>query len=496
MVNNLAGLAVTTFLAEKIQNLKIAVIGDVMLDRYFYGEVKRISPEAPVPVTKINSIKSVLGGASNVAANLAHLDCKVYMGGVTGDDDNRVLLEKLMDDAGIDHSGLVRSAERKTITKLRVLGGSQQMLRLDFEETGDLTPIEIEQLSQWLEGLLDDGLDGIIVSDYAKGVCSDNFCQWVIKQGHAYNIPVLIDPKGADWTKYSGCDFITPNLKEMCEAAGCQRDNEDDAVVEMARIARDKFQIKNVVVTRSERGMTLVNDNQVLHSPATAIEVFDVSGAGDTVAATLLAGAAGKLELEDAVYMANRAAGIVVAKVGTYPVHRDELLKDLLTEERKQGRGYRTLSWQEIASLAATWKACGEKIVFTNGCFDILHVGHVTYLEKARNLGKHLIVGLNTDASVRRLKGETRPLVHEMDRARVLAALACVDAVVLFDQDTPTELIEKIRPDILVKGGDYKPEEVAGREYAGEVKIIEFEDGYSTTGVVEKIAQMVKEGKL
>ena len=495
MVNNL-GLAVTTFLAEQIKNVRIAVIGDVMLDRYFHGEVKRISPEAPVPVTKINRIKSVLGGAANVAANLAHLECQVFMGGVTGDDENRVLLESLMDEAGIDHSGLVKSPRRKTITKLRVLGGNQQMLRLDFEETGDLYPEEIVQLRQWLAQLLDEGLDGIIVSDYAKGVCSDDFCQWVINEGHAYNIPVLIDPKGADWTKYRGCDFITPKLKEMCEAAGCVRDNEDGAVVEMARTAKDRYQIKNVVVTRSERGMSLVNDSEVLHSPATAIEVFDVSGAGDTVAATLLAGVAGKLELADAIYMANRAAGIVVAKVGTYPVHRDELLKDLLTEERKQGRGYRTLSWQEIASLAATWKACGEKIVFTNGCFDILHVGHVTYLEKARNLGKHLIVGLNTDASVRRLKGETRPLVHELDRARVLAALACVDAVVLFDQDTPTELIEKIRPDILVKGGDYTPEQVAGREYAGEVRIIEFEDGYSTTGVVEKIAKMVKEGKL
>ncbi|MGM9528806.1 MAG: D-glycero-beta-D-manno-heptose-7-phosphate kinase [Phascolarctobacterium sp.] len=495
MVNNL-GLAVTTFLAEQIKNVRIAVLGDVMLDRYFHGEVKRISPEAPVPVTKINRIKSVLGGAANVAANLAHLECQVFMGGVTGDDENRVLLEKLMDEAGINHSGLVRSARRKTITKLRVLGGNQQMLRLDFEETGDLYPEEIVELRQWLATLLDQGLDGIIVSDYAKGVCSDDFCQWVINQAHAYNIPVLIDPKGADWTKYRGCDFITPNLKEMCEAAGCTRDNEDGAVVEMARAARDKYHIKNVVVTRSERGMSLVNDSEVLHSPATAIEVFDVSGAGDTVAATLLAGVAGKLELADAIYMANRAAGIVVAKVGTYPVHRDELLKDLLTEERKQGRGYRTLSWQEIASLAATWKACGEKIVFTNGCFDILHVGHVTYLEKARNLGKHLIVGLNTDASVRRLKGATRPLVHELDRARVLAALACVDAVVLFDQDTPTELIEKIRPDILVKGGDYRPDQVAGREYAGEVRIIEFEDGYSTTGVVEKIANMVKEGKL
>jgi D-beta-D-heptose 7-phosphate kinase/D-beta-D-heptose 1-phosphate adenosyltransferase len=431
-----------------------------------------------------------------VAANLAHLQCQVFMGGVTGDDDNRVLLERLLSEAGIDFSGLVKSEARKTITKLRVLGGSQQMLRMDFEETGDLHPQEIVRLRAWLAGLLDAGLDGIIISDYAKGVCSDEFCQWVIGEAHAYDIPVLIDPKGADWTKYSGCDFITPNLKEMCEAAGCQKDNEDAAVVEMARAAKNKYRIKNVVVTRSERGMSLVNDTQELHCPATAIEVFDVSGAGDTVAATLLVGVAGRLELADAIYMANRAAGIVVAKVGTYPVHREELLRDLLTEERKQGRGYRTLSWQEIASLAATWHACGEKIVFTNGCFDILHVGHVSYLEKARNLGKHLIVGLNTDASVRRLKGATRPLVHELDRARVLAALACVDAVVLFDQDTPTELIEKIRPDILVKGGDYAPEQVAGREYAGEVRIIEFEEGYSTTGVVEKIAKMVKEGKI
>ena len=283
----------------------------------------------------------------------------------------------------------------------------------------------------------------------------------------------------------------------MCEAAGEFVPNEDEEVLRLAQNAREKYAIKNVVVTRSERGMTLAGlDGLVINDPATAQEVFDVSGAGDTVAATLLAGAAGKLALQDAVFMANRAAGIVVAKVGTYPVHREELLKDLLTEERKQGRGYRTLSWSEIESLAKTWRSCGEKIVFTNGCFDILHVGHVSYLEKAARLGRHLVVGLNSDTSVRKLKGDVRPLVHELDRARVLAALACVDAVVLFEQDTPMELIEKIRPDILVKGGDYKPEEVAGREYAGEVRIIDFEDGYSTTGIVEQIAQFVKEGKL
>ncbi len=488
-------LNAAAFLAGEIRKLKIAVIGDVMLDRYFYGEVKRISPEAPVPVTKIDKINSVLGGAANVAANLACLECRVFMGGVTGNDENDALLEKMLDKAGIDHSGLVRSEGRKTITKMRVLGGSQQMLRLDFEEAGDLTEKEASALGRWLDRLLKKGLDGIIVSDYAKGVCSDNFCREVIKKAVDFKIPVLIDPKGSDWSKYSGCTFITPNLKEMCEAAGYRCGNVDGEIVKMARAARKKYAIKNVVVTRSEKGMTLVNGKEVLHSPAAAMEVFDVSGAGDTVAAVLLAAAAGGVGLADAVFLANRAAGIVVSKVGTYPVHRDELLADILQKERRQGR-YRTLSREEVASLAATWKACGEKVVFTNGCFDILHVGHVSYLEKAAELGKHLIVGLNTDASVRRIKGSGRPLNKELDRARVLSALACVDAVVLFNEDTPLNLIKKIRPDILVKGGDYKENEVIGREYAGEVKIIGFEEGYSTTGLVKKIARAAREGKI
>ena len=492
----MADLAVTDFLTRKIQNLRIAVIGDVMLDRYFRGEVKRISPEAPVPVTRIKDVKSVLGGAANVAANLAGLQCQVFIGGVTGDDDNRMLLEKLMNEAGINYNGLVRSAKRSTIAKLRVIGGNQQMLRMDFEETVALSSEETEALQNWLSGLLKEGLDGIIFSDYAKGVGVECFVQWVIREAHRYGVKVLVDPKGTDWNKYSGCDFITPNLKEICEASGVNAPNEDEPVLQMARYATKKFAIANVVVTRSEKGMSLVSDTNVIHEAATAIEVFDVSGAGDTVAATLLAAVAGGLPVGQAVHLANQAAGIVVAKVGTYPVRRDELLKDVLAEERRTGVGYRTLSWEEITSLAQTWRACGETIVFTNGCFDLLHVGHVTYLEKAKALGKHLIVGLNTDASVRRLKGATRPLVHEADRARVLSALACVDAVVLFDQDTPSELIEKIRPDILVKGGDYRPDQVAGREYAGKVQIIDFEPGYSTTGVVEKIAGMVHDGLL
>ena len=487
----------TTFVAEKMQELRIAVIGDVMVDRYFYGDVKRISPEAPVPVNRVKKVKSVLGGAANVAANLANLGCQTYVGGVTGDDDNRKILEELLVNEKIDFSGLVKSRYRSTVTKMRILGSHQQMLRLDFEEVGDLYPEEADQIKQWLLGLIEKGLDGIAVSDYAKGVCSDTFCQWVIRMAEAHKIPVLVDPKGPHWEKYEGCTFITPNLKEMCEAAGQTVPNEDGPVLQIAQMARERYRIRNVVVTRSEKGMTLVGEKRtVIHSPASALEVFDVSGAGDTVAAALIAAAAGGLTLPEAVYMANRAAGIVVGKVGTYPVHRDELLQDLLAEERKLGYGFRPLSWKEIADLAQIWHKSGEKIVFTNGCFDILHVGHVSYLEKAAKLGKHLVVGLNSDNSVKRLKGETRPLVHELDRARILASLACVDAVVIFHEDTPARLIRMVRPDILVKGGDYRPDQVAGREFAGKVEIIEFEEGYSTTGLVEQIAGLVREGKL
>jgi len=484
------------FLTEQVQKLKIAVIGDVMLDRYFYGEVKRISPEAPVPVNKVNKITSVIGGAGNVAANLANLGCQVYVGGVTGKDENRTILEGKLREINIDCSGLLAVKDRETITKLRVIGARQQMLRLDFEKVQDLTPEEVAKEEEWLQSLLAKGLHGIIISDYAKGMCGDAFCQKVITIAREHNIPVLVDPKGSDWTKYRGCSFITPNVKEMCEAAGKVVPNEDEPLIELACAAGEKFNIANVVVTRSEKGVTLVNKTLVLNEPATAQEVFDVSGAGDTVAAVLLAAVAGGLSREEALRLSNKAAGIVVSKVGTYPVHREELLKEILADNRKHGNGYRPLSWEEVFSLSKAWHAADEKIVFTNGCFDILHVGHVTYLEQAANLGKHLIVGVNTDASVKRLKGENRPLVNEKDRARILASLGCVDAVVLFDEDTPAKLIAGIKPDILVKGGDYKPEEVAGRESAGEVRILPFEEGYSTTGIIQKIVAMVKEGKL
>lgn len=488
--------SVIELLTEKITHLRIAVIGDVMLDRYAYGEVRRISPEAPVPVTRVKRLTSVLGGAGNVAANLAGLGVQVYVAGMTGEDDHRRVLEKKLRELGVDYSGLIASQKRSTITKMRIIGARQQMLRLDFEEPGDLLPDEEQALLQWLRKHLDEGLDGIVLSDYAKGTCSDRFCQMVITQARAAHVPVLVDPKGSDWAKYRGCDLITPNVKEMCEAAGKVVPNVTPALVELAQQARETFDIRYVVVTRSEKGVTLVGKDDVITKAATAQEVFDVSGAGDTVASVLLAAISGKLSLADALELSNKAAGIVVSKVGTYPVHKEELLREILADSQPESFDYRPMTWDEMARLTRTWQQAGETVVFTNGCFDILHAGHVQYLQQAAQLGNHLIIGVNTDDSVRRLKGQTRPFNHETDRARLLASLRDVDAVALFGEDTPTELIKKIRPDILVKGGDYKKEEVAGREYARTVEILPFKEGYSTTGLVEKIVTLVKEGKL
>lgn len=488
--------SVIELLTEKITHLRIAVIGDVMLDRYAYGEVRRISPEAPVPVTRVKRLTSVLGGAGNVAANLAGLGVQVYVAGMTGEDDHRRVLEKKLRELGVDYSGLIAFPKRSTITKMRIIGARQQMLRLDFEEPGDLLPDEEQALLQWLRKHLDEGLDGIVLSDYAKGTCSDRFCQMVITQARAAHVPVLVDPKGSDWAKYRGCDLITPNVKEMCEAAGKVVPNVTPALVELAQQARETFDIRYVVVTRSEKGVTLVGKDDVITKAATAQEVFDVSGAGDTVASVLLAAISGKLSLADALELSNKAAGIVVSKVGTYPVHKEELLREILADSQPESFDYRPMTWDEMARLTRTWQQAGETVVFTNGCFDILHAGHVQYLQQAAQLGNHLIIGVNTDDSVRRLKGQTRPFNHETDRARLLASLRDVDAVALFGEDTPTELIKKIRPDILVKGGDYKKEEVAGREYARTVEILPFKEGYSTTGLVEKIVTLVKEGKL
>ncbi|MCH4166584.1 MAG: D-glycero-beta-D-manno-heptose-7-phosphate kinase [Megasphaera sp.] len=488
---------IDTFLNATLPGLRIAVIGDIMLDRYIFGSVNRISPEAPVPVNKVDHITSVLGGAANVANNLAHLDCQVYLAGLVGDDDNMHLLQSLLEEAHINGAGLVVRQGHDTTTKMRVLGARQQMVRLDFEEVTDLQSSEEQQLCHWLRSCIDDGLDGIILSDYKKGVLTDTLAKQIISMASEASVPVLVDPKGSDWTKYNGADFVTPNMKELSDCVGYAVANEGKAVAEAGMKLHEQYTFAHLMVTRSEKGITVIgNDGKVWNNPATAQDVFDVSGAGDTVAAAFLAAIAGKLSIRTSLQIANAAAGIVVAKVGTYPIHRYELQKLWNEWQPARWEPYHPLSWEDTAQKIRKWQAQGDTVVFTNGCFDIVHRGHILYLQQAAMLGQHLVIGLNSDASVRRLKGETRPFVCQEDRAVLLSALGCVDEVVIFDQDTPQELLAVLHPDILVKGGDYKADEVIGRESVKQVEIISFEEGYSTTVLIQKIADLVKKGKL
>ena len=488
---------IDNFLNNVLPKLRIAVIGDIMVDRYVFGKVERISPEAPVPVNRVEHVKSVLGGAANVASNLANLDCNVYLAGLIGDDDNARLLRRLLEEEGINGYGMVARTGHATTTKMRILGARQQMVRLDFEEVTPLNDEETAELATWLDGCISAGLDGIILSDYKKGVLTEKVASQIIETAKAAHIPVLVDPKGKDWTKYEGADFVTPNMKELSECIGRDVANEGAAVVAAATALLSQYDFKNLMVTRSEKGITVINkDGKVWNNPATAQEVFDVSGAGDTVAAAFLSAIAGHLSIRTGLQIANAAAGIVVRKVGTYPIHRSEMIKLWSEWQPPRWAPYRPLDWDQTAAKIRQWQEKGETVVFTNGCFDILHRGHVLYLQQAAMLGDHLIVGLNSDASVKRLKGETRPLVRQEDRAVIMSALGCVDEVVIFDEDTPHELLSVLKPDILVKGGDYKADEVVGREFVKRVEIISFEEGYSTTGLVNKIAQLVKEGKL
>ena len=488
---------INKFLHNSLPNLRIAVIGDLMVDRYIFGSVSRISPEAPVPVNQVKKMKEVLGGAANVAANLANLDAHVFIGGVAGQDNHGDLLQDLLDSNGIDYSGVVISKERSTITKMRILGDRQQMMRLDFETVRNVDQQEEESLISWLTTLCQKGLDGIVISDYGKGVCTGTLLGQVFDLANRYQIPTIVDPKGTQWEKYDGATYITPNVKELSERVGYSIKNDDENIVAAAKEVLASNNLQYIIATRSEKGISVIaRDGQIWHNPATQQDVFDVSGAGDTVVATMICSIAANLSMRTALHVANGAAGIVVSKVGTYPIHRQELIDFWMSLQEGKYTEKALYSWDEMKSLVQQWKNRGDIVVFTNGCFDILHRGHITYLQEAAQLGNHLIVGLNSDASVRRLKGETRPLVEEEDRAYLLSALGCVDGVVLFDEETPHQLLEIIRPNILVKGGDYKVDDVVGREFVDSVQILSFKDGYSTTNVVNKIANLVKEHKL
>jgi D-beta-D-heptose 7-phosphate kinase/D-beta-D-heptose 1-phosphate adenosyltransferase len=467
--------------------LKVLVVGDLMLDRYIHGEVERISPEAPVPVLRHAQRYDRAGGAANVALNLAGLGCQTVLAGFWGNDAEKSDLASILDQAGIDTVGVV-SSSLPTISKTRIIGRMQQLLRLDIESRDVPPAVEMQRLTERAVGLVGK-VHAVILSDYAKGAVSASLCEAVIHAARSAKIPVLVDPKTADFGKYAGATVVCPNLSELSLATGVPAHHTEEILAAGQKLLA-QHDLQFLVATRSEKGISVLRADGIYHSPARAREVFDVSGAGDTVIATLAASMAGGLRIESAVELANLAAGIVVGKMGTVPIAQHELIS-ALTPSAGISTGEKILDFDRVQRRVAEWRASGETVVFTNGCFDLLHVGHITLLEDCRRYGSKLVLGLNSDASVCRLKGPTRPIVGEQERARVMAALAVVDAVVLFDQDTPIELIRALKPDVLVKGGDYSVETVVGHEdviaSGGRVQIVPTVEGFSTTNIVRKL---------
>jgi len=484
---------------------KVLVVGDLMLDRYHWGQTRRISPEAPVPVVKIRREETRLGGAANVANNLAALGCKAALCGLVGADAAAGEIKTALERMGLDASGLVADPTRPTSVKVRVMAQNQQLLRLDWEEDRPASSQAREGLLAALERLLPE-YDGVIVSDYGKGVVTPEVLARLVASGK----PVVVDPKGSDYSRYRGVTCLTPNEQEAAAATGIVLDGspvadasekegatvgrgpalrsdpgQEEAVLNAARMLLKVVESKFVCITRGPRGVLgLSAGGEASVLPARAREVFDVTGAGDTFISVLGALLIAGREFGESLEAANAAAGLVVGKLGTATVTPAELL-DLSGGSRK------VYGLDEIGPLAARLREAGRRIVFTNGCFDLLHAGHIQYLQASRERGDLLVVGLNSDESVKRLKGPSRPVIGEEDRAHLLAALACVDYVVIFEEDTPLRLIGQVRPHVLTKGADYTVEGVVGHEMVGEwggvVELIELKENRSTSGLIEKI---------
>lgn len=479
---------IEAFLA-KTSGTKAVVVGDLMLDEYLWGATERISPEAPVPIVNVGREDLRLGGAGNVVNNLRVLGAHVALASVLGDDRDGEVIRERLQRAQVDVDALVHDHSRTTSRKTRILSGNQQMLRIDRESTQEIAHQVEEQLLQKLNVKIADA-DVVYLSDYGKGVLSESLIQGIIAQAKEKNIPVVVDPKGADYTRYRGATLLTPNRKEASLATGIGIRDENTLRAAGAQIL-EMAQLQALVLTRSEQGMSIFQHNaDPVHLPTRGREVYDVSGAGDTVLTMIGLGLATGFSLEQAAFMANIAAGVVVGKVGTSTASPAELVE--AAGFLVAGSQTKICDPHALQIVLRRLRQMGRKVVFTNGCFDILHAGHVSYLQRARELGDLLVLGLNSDASVRRLKGDTRPLVPEADRAVILAALSCVDHVVIFDEDTPLELISLLQPDILVKGDDYSEDEVVGaeliRQWGGRVELMPFVSGRSTTALVSKIS--------
>lgn len=472
-----------------LTDANVLVVGDLMLDRYWHGDTSRISPEAPVPVVLVGESEERAGGAGNVALNISALGAKAKLIGFTGDDEPCQALENLLKPIGID-CFFDKLAGAATITKLRVLSRHQQLIRLDFEDGFETQ--KADNLLKSFESQLSNA-GAVVLSDYGKGTLRQ--VQKFIKLARKAGKVVLVDPKGSDFQKYRGATLITPNMHEFEGVVGRCEDDED--IVKKGQDLMTSLELQALLITRSERGMTLLQkDLPAIHLPTRAKEVFDVTGAGDTVISVLASALAAGESFADATALSNLAAGIVVSKLGTATVSMDELRRTIREQHQIQ-RG--VVEEDALLQLVNESKEHGETVVMTNGCFDILHAGHVAYLEQAKELGDRLIVAVNDDDSVKRLKGPERPVNTMEKRMRMLAALECVDWVVPFYEDTPTRQICKLNPNILVKGGDNDPLKIPGgdcvREAGGEVKVLTYIDGVSTTGIISTIRETEKKLK-
>lgn len=476
---------------EKFSFSNVLVVGDYMVDQYISGDVERISPEAPIPVVRTDGFRSQLGGAGNVINNIQSMKGNSRILTYFGKDSSGDYLLDLLKKTGSDISFIRQYEDVETIRKIRVTARGQQIVRVDFEKTIRPNNQDFEKYADENIDAIIKGIDVVVISDYGKGVVTQELMSVVIPAARQKGIPVIIDPKGKNWTKYSGATMCTPNLSEFSDVVNKKIDQTMETTIlsEGVEVCQ-KYNLDYVLVTRSENGMSLISkDGKKEDFPVRKkLDVIDVSGAGDTVISTMALSISSGISIEDGCEIANMAASIAVSKFGTAPISYEELY-DLMSE-RKQST---IVKKDEMKAISEFLHSFNKKIVFTNGCFDILHAGHIHSLEYSKSLGDVLIVGLNSDASVKRLKGDKRPIVNEKDRAYLLKSLRVVDYVVIFDDDTPRSLIEIIKPDVLVKGEDYLGKEVVGQDivesYGGQVKLVDLKPGLSTTNIIEKIIQ-------
>ena len=478
-------------LLHKIKDLNILVIGDFMIDKYIEGNVSRISPEAPVPVLEVKSKKSKLGGAGNVVNNISTLGAKIKIVGCVGNDEDGSWMIQKMSQQGIDTSYLRQDKTAQTIVKTRLVSKKQQFLRLDEEKIQDASDEFRNFVHDNLEIIFED-VDVLIVSDYGKGTVTKDIAQTLIQYANKKNIPSVVDPKGKDYSKYLGATVCTPNMNELRVVTGAKVDSEEE-ILEAGRKLRDEIGLKNLMITRSEKGISVIKEDGMKRDfPAIEKDVIDVTGAGDTVVSIVATCMGAGYTIEECCVIANVAASIVCSKFGASTVSLNELISDIITSGE-----FKAVELQVAKYILSGLKDKGKRIVFTNGCFDLIHAGHISSFLQAKQFGDILVVAVNSDSSVKKIKGDKRPIISQENRMKMLCGLECVDYVILMEETTPTRIIETLQPDIVVKGKDWEGKDMPERKvidsYGGKMEFIDLEAGLSTTNIIKKISEVYDE---